>query len=64
MNNYTRNTDEITLFHTKHNFFKNSFLPSTVIEWDMLDPNLPSAASLFIFKKNLLEFTRAYPNCI
>ena len=27
-----RNTDKITLFHNKHNFFKNSFFPSTVIE--------------------------------
>ena len=28
----TRNTDKITLFHTKHNFFKNYFFPSTVTE--------------------------------
>ena len=35
----TRNTDKITLFHTKHNFFKNCFFPSTVIEWNKLDFN-------------------------
>ena len=35
----TRNTDKITLFHTKHNFFKNCFLPSTVIKWNKLDFN-------------------------
>ena len=45
----TRNSDNITLFHTKHNFFKNSFFPSTVIEWSKLDPNLQSAASLSVF---------------
>ena len=52
----TRNTDKIALFNTKHNFFKKSFFPSTVIEWNKLDPNLRSAASLNFFKKNLLKF--------
>ena len=28
----TRNTDKITRVRTKHNFFKNSFFPSTVTE--------------------------------
>ena len=32
----TRNTDKITLFHTKHNFFKKNF-SSTVIKWSKLD---------------------------
>ena len=45
----TRNTNEITLFPTKHNFFKNSFLRSTVIEWKKLDPHLWSAVSLNVF---------------
>ena len=58
----TRNTDKITLFHTKHNFFKNYFFPSPVIEWNMLDPNLRSVASLSVFKKNLLKFIRPSPN--
>ena len=49
-----RNTDKITLFRAKHFvliFFKNSFFPSSVIEWNKLDPNLRSAASLNVFKK-------------
>ena len=58
----TRNTDKITLSHTKHNFFKNYFFLSTVIEWNMLDPNLRSAASLSVFKKNLLKFIGPSPN--
>ena len=58
----TRDADKITLFHTKHNFFKNSFFPSTVIEWNKLDPNLRSAASLSNFKNNLLKFIRPSPN--
>ena len=60
----TRNTNKITLFHTKNNFFKNSFFPSTVIEWNKLDPNLRSAASLSVFKKNLLKFIRPSPNSV
>ena len=60
----TRNTDKITTFHTKHNFLKNSFFPSTVFEWNKLDPNLRSAASLSVFKKNLLKFIRPSPNSV
>ena len=52
ISNYnTKNTDKITLFHTKQNFF-NSFFPSTAIEWNKLGHNLQSAASLNAFKKN------------
>ena len=29
----------IHLIKTKHNFFKNSFFPSVIIEWNNLDPN-------------------------
>ena len=48
-----RNTDKITLFHTKHKFFKNF-----VIERNKLDPTLRSAASLSVSKKNWLRFIR------
>ena len=64
LNYNTRNTDKITLFHTKYNFFKNSFFPSTVIEWNKLDPNLRSTASLSVFKKNLLKFIRPSRNSV
>ena len=60
----TRNTDKITLFHTEHNFFKNSFFPSTVIECNKLDSNLRSPTSLSVFKKNLLKFIRPSPNSV
>ena len=62
LNYHTRNTDKIALFHTKYNFFKNPFFPSTVIEWNKLDPNLRSASSLSIFKNNLLKFIRPSRN--
>ena len=34
------------------------FFSSTAIDWDKLDPNLRSAASLSFFEKNLLKFIR------
>ena len=53
MKYHTRNTDKITIFHTK-TFLPSAVIewnkPSTVIEWSLLDPNLPSAARLHIFK--------------
>ena len=60
----TRHADKLALFHPKHNFFKISFFPSTVIQWNKLDPNLRSAASLSAFKKNLLKFIRPSPNSV
>ena len=60
----TRDADKITFFHTKHNFFKSYFFPSTVIEWNKLDPNLRSDASLSGFKKNWLKFIRPSPNSV
>ena len=52
----TRNTNNIPLFKVKHNFFQNSFFPSTVIKWNKLDINICNSESLNIFKKTLLNF--------
>ena len=30
----------IALIKIKHNFFKNTFFPSAIIEWNKLEPNL------------------------
>ena len=35
-----RNAQNIPLFNIKHNFYKNSFFPSLIIEWNNIDPNL------------------------
>ena len=59
----TRNTDKITPLRTKHNFFKNSFFPSTSTEWNKLDPNLRGAASLGVFKKSCWSLLD-HPQCI
>ena len=60
----TRNANNIPLFKVKHNFFKNSFFPSVVIEWNKLDLNIRNSENLFIFKKKLLKFIRPSGNSV
>ena len=50
----TRNSDNITPFKVRHNFFKNYFFPSVISEWNKLDLEISNSASLEIFKKHLL----------
>ena len=52
----TRNANNIPQFKVNNFFFKNSFFPSLVIEWNKLDQNIRNSENLFIFKKKLLEF--------
>ena len=49
-------------FFTPNITFSKTTFFVTVIEWNMSDPNLRSAASLSVFKKNLLKFIRSSPN--
>ena len=58
----TRNTENIPLFKTKHNFFKNSFFLSAVIEWNNLDLNIGNFRSFNAFKNSILNFIRPTPN--
>ena len=43
----TRTDNNIPLIKIKHNFFKNSFFPSAIIESNNLDPNLRKSISVF-----------------
>ena len=52
----TTNAAKAPLFEIKHNFFKNTFFPSTVIEWNKLDTNFHEN-SFHIFWWNILKFT-------
>ena len=54
----TKNAGNIPLFNIKHNFYKNSFFPPTIIERNDLDSNLDFG----IFKNNILKFIRPKPN--
>ena len=58
----SRNSENITLFKTKHNVFKNSFFPSAVIEWNNLDLNIRNVRGFTAFKNNILNFIRPTPN--
>ena len=58
----TRNKNSIPLFNVKHDFFKNSFFRSTIIEWNNLDSNIRNSESLALFKKHMLDFIRPSAN--
>ena len=60
----TRNYVNIPLLKTNHNFFKNSFFPSTIIEWNNLDPNLRNSDTYGTFKNAILKFIRPSPNSV
>ena len=57
----TRNVDCIPRIKIKHNFFKNNFFPSAIIEQNKLDPAIRNAESFGIFKSNILKFSRPTP---
>ena len=60
----TRTNDKIPLFSGKHNFFINSFFPSTVIEWNNLDLKIRNSKTFSAFKKSILKFIRPSSNSI
>ena len=60
----TRNVDYIPCFNTRHSFFRNSFFPSILIEWNNLDINIRNSESYAIFKKSILRFIRPSENPI
>ena len=57
-----KNCGQYSPFKTKHNFFKNSFFRSAIIEWNNLDSNLRNSKSVLVFKEKILNFIRPSPN--
>ena len=53
-----RNTNNISQFKVKHNFFRNSFFPSAFSEWNKLDLSIRNSESFNVFEKSLLKFIR------
>ena len=49
-------------FETRHNFFKDSFFPAVLSEWNSLNINIRNSSSVNIFKKELLKFIRPEAN--
>ena len=60
----TKNVDHILCYNTRHNFFRNSIFPSTLIERNNLDINITNSESYAIFKKSVLRFIRPSENPI
>ena len=61
----TRSVANVPRIKSKHNFFnKNSYIPSTNIEWNKLDEDVRNAESDALFRKHLLTFNRREANNI
>ena len=60
----TRNAADVPWIKSNHNFFKNSYIPSTIIEWNKLDQDIRNAESYALFRKHVLGFNRPRLNNI
>ena len=58
----TRGSDNIPSLDTTHNFFQNSYFPSSIKESNRLDIDIRKSDSISIFKKRILSFIRPLPN--
>ena len=45
----------------KDNYFRNSFFPPSIIEWNKLSREVRNSENIKIFKKRFLEFIRPSP---
>ena len=54
----TRQCNKIPAINVKHDFFKNTFFPSTIMEWNKLDWEIKNSESIVTFKKRILSFIR------
>ena len=57
-----RNANSISRFKVILSFFRNPFYPSVIIEWNKLGPEIQTAPSLNISKKNIFKFMRPIAN--
>ena len=58
----TRQYNKIPAINVKHDFFKNTFFPSTIMEWNKLDWEIKNSESIVTFKKRILSFIRPSAN--
>ena len=56
----SRHLANISSLSFKHNF-KNTFFPSTILEWKKLDLSLRNSTSYNVFKNSILKFIRPSP---
>ena len=60
----TRNSTNLSLLNVKHDFLRNTFFCSTIIEWNKLDSYICNSESLKTFKRRILMFRSPKPNSI
>ena len=53
-----RHVNSFNLVTCKSEYFKNSFFPNVIYEWNKLNPDIRSSASYNLFRNTLLKFTR------
>ena len=54
----TRNADQVETYYCRTDFFKNSFFPYTIIEWNKLDIDIWKSKSYATFRNTLLKLGR------
>ena len=53
-----RHANSFNTAFSRSKYFKNSFIPNVVNEWDRLDPDIRSSTSYSLFRNILLTFIR------
>ena len=62
MSHRTRQCNRTPATNVKHDFLKNNFFPSTIIEGNKLDLKIKNSESIKTAKKRILSFIRPSPN--
>ena len=57
----TRDVSNVLSLSFKHNFFKNIFFPSAILEWNRLDLSHRNSASYNVFKKKHFKIYKTFP---
>ena len=58
MRSSRRHVNSFDLVSCKSEYFKNSFIPNVIYEWNKLDPDIRSSVSYNLFRNTLLKFIR------
>ena len=60
----TRNSNNFPIFRINHEYFKSTFFPSAILEWNKLDSFIRNSETFSLFKKRILDFIKQNPNHI
>ena len=62
MSYWKRQCSKVLIIKKKHDFFKNTFFSSAIIQWNELDWNTKNSESIETFKKNIPWCIKKSPN--